>query len=145
MASQRSSSSPAWRRGFSSPRSVEQVRQSRPLPGFLSGLTTTRRSTRQPTCNISRGSAALGSASTGGMTADWSQGPPCFGQLASNDCPGSLVLGGVNNISMGAANVGEIPLSADQESEAGSLTTASAQPRRRLCLSIAPHRPLARP
>jgi hypothetical protein len=44
---------------------------------------------------------------------------PCFGQLASNDCPGSLVLGGVNNISMGAANVGEIPLSADQESEAG--------------------------
>ena len=44
---------------------------------------------------------------------------PCFGQLASNDCPGSLVLGSVNNISMGAANVGEIPLSADQESEAG--------------------------
>jgi hypothetical protein len=44
---------------------------------------------------------------------------PCFGQLASNNCPGSLVLGGVNNISMGAANVGEIPLSADQESEAG--------------------------
>ena len=44
---------------------------------------------------------------------------PCFGQLASNNCPGSLVLGGVNNISMGAANVGEIPLSADQEYEAG--------------------------
>jgi hypothetical protein len=44
---------------------------------------------------------------------------PCFGQLASNDCPGSLVLGGMNNVSMGAANVGEIPLSADQESEAG--------------------------
>jgi hypothetical protein len=44
---------------------------------------------------------------------------PCFGQLASNNCPGSLVLGGVNNVSMGAANVGEIPLSADQESEAG--------------------------
>jgi hypothetical protein len=44
---------------------------------------------------------------------------PCFGQLASNDCPGSLVLGGVPNVSMGAANVGEIPLSADQESEAG--------------------------
>jgi hypothetical protein len=44
---------------------------------------------------------------------------PCFGQLASNDCPGSLVLGGVNNVSMGAANVGEIPLSADQEAEAG--------------------------
>jgi hypothetical protein len=44
---------------------------------------------------------------------------PCFGQLAPNNCPGSIVLGGVNNISMGAANVGEIPLSADQESEAG--------------------------
>ncbi len=44
---------------------------------------------------------------------------PCFGQLASNDCPGSIVLGGVNNVSMGAANVGEIPLSADQEAEAG--------------------------
>jgi hypothetical protein len=44
---------------------------------------------------------------------------PCFGQLAPNNCPGSLVLGGVNNVSMGAANVGEIPLSADQESEAG--------------------------
>ncbi|MGA7697031.1 MAG: TonB-dependent receptor [Candidatus Sulfotelmatobacter sp.] len=44
---------------------------------------------------------------------------PCFGQLAANDCPGSLVLGGVNNISMGAANVGEIPFSADQEAEAG--------------------------
>jgi hypothetical protein len=44
---------------------------------------------------------------------------PCFGVLASNDCPGSTVIGGVSNVSMGAANVGEIPLSADQESEAG--------------------------
>src|SRR5271166_3089887 len=45
---------------------------------------------------------------------------PCFGtNVPYNDCPGSVVLGGVNNISMGAANVGEIPLSADQESEAG--------------------------
>jgi len=44
---------------------------------------------------------------------------PCFGANASNDCPGSVVIGGVNNVSMGAANVGEIPLSADQESEAG--------------------------
>jgi hypothetical protein len=44
---------------------------------------------------------------------------PCFGVDASNDCPGSVPIGGVNNISMGAANVGEIPLSADQESEAG--------------------------
>jgi hypothetical protein len=44
---------------------------------------------------------------------------PCFGQLASNDCPGSVAPGGVPYVSMGAANVGEIPLSADQESEAG--------------------------
>ncbi|MFZ0320360.1 MAG: carboxypeptidase regulatory-like domain-containing protein [Candidatus Sulfotelmatobacter sp.] len=44
---------------------------------------------------------------------------PCFGLNASNDCPGSVVPGGVPNISMGAANVGEIPLSADQEYEAG--------------------------
>ncbi len=45
---------------------------------------------------------------------------PCFGtNVPYNDCPGSVVLGGVNSISMGAANVGEIPLSADQESEAG--------------------------
>ena len=45
---------------------------------------------------------------------------PCFGQdVPFNDCPGSVVIGGVNNVSMGAANVGEIPLSADQESEAG--------------------------
>ena len=44
---------------------------------------------------------------------------PCFGADAFNNCPGSVVIGGVNNVSMGAANVGEIPLSADQESEAG--------------------------
>jgi hypothetical protein len=45
---------------------------------------------------------------------------PCFGvNVPYNDCPGSVVIGGVNNVSMGAANVGEIPLSADQESEAG--------------------------
>jgi hypothetical protein len=45
---------------------------------------------------------------------------PCYGANPPyNDCPGSVVLGGVNNVSMGAANVGEIPLSADQESEAG--------------------------
>jgi hypothetical protein len=45
---------------------------------------------------------------------------PCFGLSASNDCPGSIVPpGGVPNVSMGAANVGEIPLSADQEFEAG--------------------------
>jgi hypothetical protein len=44
---------------------------------------------------------------------------PCFGVNAFNNCPGSVVINGVNNESMGAANVGEIPLSADQESEAG--------------------------
>jgi hypothetical protein len=45
---------------------------------------------------------------------------PCFGtNVPYNDCPGSVALGGVNNVSMGAANVGEIPLSADQEVEAG--------------------------
>ncbi len=45
---------------------------------------------------------------------------PCFGLNAPyNDCPGSVLIGGVPNVSMGAANVGEIPLSADQEYEAG--------------------------
>jgi len=44
---------------------------------------------------------------------------PCFGVNATNNCPGSVLIGGVPNVSMGAANVGEIPLSADQESEAG--------------------------
>jgi hypothetical protein len=44
---------------------------------------------------------------------------PCFGQNGFNDCPGSVVINNVNSVSMGAANVGEIPLSADQESEAG--------------------------
>ncbi len=44
---------------------------------------------------------------------------PCYGAEAFNNCPGSVVISGVPNVSMGAANVGEIPLSADQESEAG--------------------------
>jgi hypothetical protein len=44
---------------------------------------------------------------------------PCFGENGFNDCPGSVVIGGIPNVSMGAANVGEIPLSADQEFEAG--------------------------
>ncbi|MGD0568654.1 MAG: TonB-dependent receptor [Candidatus Sulfotelmatobacter sp.] len=44
---------------------------------------------------------------------------PCFGVNASNDCPGSTVIGGVPNVSMIAANVGGVPLSADQEFEAG--------------------------
>jgi hypothetical protein len=44
---------------------------------------------------------------------------PCFGLSASNDCPQSVVIGGVPNVSMMATNVGFVPLSADQEAEAG--------------------------
>jgi hypothetical protein len=44
---------------------------------------------------------------------------PCFGLLSSNSCPGSVLIGGVPNVSMVASNVGSIPLSADQEFEAG--------------------------
>jgi hypothetical protein len=44
---------------------------------------------------------------------------PCFGLEATNTCPGSIVLGGVDSVSMVASNVGSIPLSADQEFEAG--------------------------
>ncbi len=44
---------------------------------------------------------------------------PCYGILASNDCPGSVLINGVPNVSMIAANVGGVPLSADQEFQAG--------------------------
>ncbi len=44
---------------------------------------------------------------------------PCFGLSASNDCPQSIVINGVPNVSMMAANVLFVPLSADQEAEAG--------------------------
>jgi hypothetical protein len=44
---------------------------------------------------------------------------PCFGLNAANNCPGSTIIGGVPNISTVAANVGGVPLSADQEAEAG--------------------------
>ena len=44
---------------------------------------------------------------------------PCFGLAAFNNCPGSVVIGGVNNVNMGASSVGDIPFSADQEFEAG--------------------------
>jgi hypothetical protein len=45
---------------------------------------------------------------------------PCFGvNQPYNDCPGSTFIGGVPNVSMVAANVGAVPLSADQEFEAG--------------------------
>jgi|HubBroStandDraft_2_1064218.scaffolds.fasta_scaffold04641_3 hypothetical protein len=44
---------------------------------------------------------------------------PCFGVNPANDCPGTVIIGGINNVSMVAANVGGVPLSADQEFEAG--------------------------
>jgi Carboxypeptidase regulatory-like domain/TonB-dependent Receptor Plug Domain len=44
---------------------------------------------------------------------------PCYGILPSNTCPGSVTIGGLPNVSMVASNVGSIPLSADQEFEAG--------------------------
>jgi hypothetical protein len=45
---------------------------------------------------------------------------PCYGTVANNnDCPQSVVINGVPNVSMMAANVEFQPLSADQESEAG--------------------------
>jgi hypothetical protein len=44
---------------------------------------------------------------------------PCFGLEVTNTCPGSILIGGVPNVSMVASNVGSIPLSADQEFEAG--------------------------
>jgi hypothetical protein len=44
---------------------------------------------------------------------------PCYGMEAFNDCPGSVLIGGVPNVSMVVANVGSVPLSADQEFEAG--------------------------
>jgi Carboxypeptidase regulatory-like domain len=45
---------------------------------------------------------------------------PCFGITPDvNNCPGSVLIGGVPNVSMIASNVGAVPLSADQEFEAG--------------------------
>lgn len=44
---------------------------------------------------------------------------PCYGILASNTCPGSVLIGGVPNVSMVVANAGSVPMSADQEFEAG--------------------------
>jgi hypothetical protein len=43
---------------------------------------------------------------------------PCYGVGPSNDCPGSVLINGVPNVSMVALN-GSLPLSADQEFEAG--------------------------
>ena len=44
---------------------------------------------------------------------------PCYGVNADNSCPGSVLVGGVPNVSMIASNVGGVPLSADQEFQAG--------------------------
>ena len=45
---------------------------------------------------------------------------PCYGVLSFNTCPGSFTdVNGVPNLSMVAANISNIPMSADQEFEAG--------------------------
>ncbi|MGO8986473.1 MAG: carboxypeptidase regulatory-like domain-containing protein [Terriglobales bacterium] len=44
---------------------------------------------------------------------------PCYGVLPGNTCPGSVLIGSVPNVSTIASNVGGVPLSADQEYEAG--------------------------
>ncbi len=44
---------------------------------------------------------------------------PCFGVASFNTCPGSVLIGGIPNVSMVAANVGGVPLTADQEFQAG--------------------------
>jgi hypothetical protein len=43
---------------------------------------------------------------------------PCFGG-PDTSCPGSLMIGGVPNVSMVVANGGSVPMSADQEFQAG--------------------------
>jgi len=43
---------------------------------------------------------------------------PCFGG-PDTSCPGSLLIGGVPNVSMVVANGGSVPMSADQEFQAG--------------------------
>jgi hypothetical protein len=44
---------------------------------------------------------------------------PCYGVEGSNTCPGSVLIDGVPNISMVVANAGGVPMSADQEFQAG--------------------------
>jgi len=44
---------------------------------------------------------------------------PCFGTESFNDCPGSIILAGQPTISLVAPNIESVPLSADQEFEAG--------------------------
>jgi hypothetical protein len=44
---------------------------------------------------------------------------PCFGIESFNTCPGSVILGGAPNVSMVVANAGSVPMTADQEFQAG--------------------------
>lgn len=54
---------------------------------------------------------------------------PCFGIESFNTCPGSVFLAGVPNVSMVVANAGSVPMTADQEFEAGfTCNGASATP-----------------
>jgi hypothetical protein len=58
---------------------------------------------------------------------------PCFGLSSTNDCAGSVLINGVPNVSMVAANIGAVPLSADQEFEAGfTCNGVAATPTRAL-------------
>lgn len=51
---------------------------------------------------------------------------PCFGLLPTNTCPGSVLIGGVPNVSMVVSNAGGVPMSADQEFEAGFICNGLA-------------------
>ena len=44
---------------------------------------------------------------------------PCYGVEVFNTCPGSVLINGIPYVSMIAANVGGVPLTADQEFQAG--------------------------
>ncbi len=44
---------------------------------------------------------------------------PCFGLSPANTCPGSVLINGIPYVSMVAADYGSVPLSADQEYQAG--------------------------
>jgi hypothetical protein len=44
---------------------------------------------------------------------------PCFGLAPTNNCPGSVIIDGVPNVSMIAPNISGLPLSADQQFQAG--------------------------
>jgi len=100
-------------------------RELAPLPtlrlGFPSASTTTRSSTRPRTSNTSPGKTAHGSALNWRYDSGLVAGAtPCFGITPDvNNCPGSVLIGGAPNVSMIASNVGGVPLSADQEFEAG--------------------------